>query len=266
MKNDLIYLYCVTDTLPFPGQSIESHGLKYIHFNDFYMVFRHVPYSEFSEVNLKLNLSDVHWRETMAFDHINVINKVMEQNTVLPFKLGTIFDNDESLRNFIKSHSGSVRENFNYISGKEEWMVKIYCNRRKLSERIDELCKDAAVLEEKIMASSPGKAHMLKSKKSELIDTEMERMARDYGRLYFDNFNILSEASQLNPLLPDGVTGRPDRMILNASFLVNKDNVKFFKNAASSIQKREGDSPIMIETSGPCPPYSFVTLKEKPVA
>lgn len=266
MKNDLIYLYCVTDTLPFPGQSIESHGLKSIQFNDFYMVFRHVPHSEFSEVNLKLNLSDVHWRETMAFDHINVINKVMEHNTVLPFKLGTIFESDESLINFIKNHSGSVRENFINIDGKEEWSVKIYCNRRKLSEQIDEISTDAAAFEEKIMASSPGKAYLLKRKKTEFVDTEMNRIIRDYGQSYFDNFKNISASSRLNHLLPTGVTGRADSMILNASFLVNKDKVTFFKSTASSIRKKDGDSGILIETFGPCPPYSFVTLEEKTVA
>jgi hypothetical protein len=266
MKNDLIYLYCVTDTLPFPGQSIESHGLESIEFNNFYMIVRHVPYSEFSEVNLKLNLSDVHWREAMAFDHINVIKKVMEYNTVIPFKLGTIFDNDESLRNYIKNRTGSVRENFIQIRGKEEWVLKIYCNCRKLSEQIDEMSEVAVALEEKIMASSPGRAYLLERKKTEFVDAEMERLLREYGQSYFDNFKILSESAQLNPLVPDGVTGRPDRMILNASFLVDKDKVAIFKSTASSIRKSDGDSGIVVETFGPCPPYSFVALNEKKVA
>jgi hypothetical protein len=104
MKNDLIYLYCVTETTPFPGQSIESHGLKSIQFNNFYMIIRYVPHSEFSEENLKRNLHDHHWLDTMTREHVNVINKVMQYNTAIPFKFGTVFNNEENLKKFFSDY------------------------------------------------------------------------------------------------------------------------------------------------------------------
>ena len=112
MKNDLIYLYCVTDTLPFPGQSIESHGLRALQFKNFYMIIRYVPPSEFSEENLNRNLSDTHWLEIMADDHLKVVNKVKEYNSVVPFKFGTIFNSEESLKKFFADCSKSVTEQF----------------------------------------------------------------------------------------------------------------------------------------------------------
>jgi hypothetical protein len=263
MKNDLIYVFCVTDTPPFPGQSIESHGLNSFTISNFYIVYKAVPESEFSEVNLKRNLSDIHWLETMAIEHINVINKIMLYSTVIPFKFGTIFNTEESLSKFFTDYADSIEENFLQIKGKEEWSVKIYCDRRKLGEMIDEVSKDAAALEEQIMSSSPGKAYLLKRKKTEFVGLEMDRITKDHGQSYFDDFKNLSESSRLNNIQPSEVTGRGDTMILNAAFLVNKDNVTFFKVTANNLRKKDGDTGFLIETTGPWPPFSFVAIKEK---
>jgi hypothetical protein len=120
MKNDLIYLYCVTDRPPFPGQSIESHGLNFIQFKNYYMIIRYVPHSEFSEENLKRNLTDIHWLEIMAGEHTNVINKVMQYNRAIPFELGTIFDSEENLKKFITDHSETIIKNLIHVNGTEE--------------------------------------------------------------------------------------------------------------------------------------------------
>jgi hypothetical protein len=118
MKNDLIYLYCVTDTLPFPGQSIESHGLESLEYNDFYFIVRYVPPSEFSEENINRNLSDMRWLEIMAAEHMKVVNKVKEYNSVIPFEFGTIFNSEENLKKFAAGHSRSLTANFIKVNGK----------------------------------------------------------------------------------------------------------------------------------------------------
>jgi len=112
MKNDLIYLYCITDSPPFPGQSIESHGLKSIKIDNLYTIIRYVKHSEFSEESLNRNLSDIHWVKTMGNEHQYIIKKVMEHNYVIPFKLGTVFTSEESLKKFITETSGSAEVKF----------------------------------------------------------------------------------------------------------------------------------------------------------
>lgn len=112
MKNDLIYLYCITDSPPFPGQSIESHGLKSIKVGNLYTIIRYVKQSEFSEESLNRNLSDIHWVKTMGNEHQYIINKVMEHSYVIPFKLGTVFTSEENLKKFITETSGSETEKF----------------------------------------------------------------------------------------------------------------------------------------------------------
>ena len=150
---------------------------------------------------------------------------------------------------------------FDIVRGKEEWSVKIFSDTRALCHRIDELSEPAAALEKEIMASSPGKAFLLKRKKTELVENEMARLCKFYGQQYYNTFERLSESVFLNNLQPKELTGRTDNMILNASFLIVKSKVKEFQDCAGKLIGEAGSLGFNIEISGPWPPFSFVAVK-----
>jgi hypothetical protein len=263
MTNDLIYVYCLSNGPPDVGLRADMTGLHFLNFHDFWVIVKYVSEGDFSEENFKKNISDIPWLDANVREHIRVINAIMENNTVIPFKFGTIFQAEESLKKFVSDYSGSLTGNFQYIEGKEEWAVKIYCDRRALSERIDELSEEANQLEKQIMASSPGKAFLLKRKKTDLIDNEMDRLCKVYGQEFFNQLESLSESTSFNNLLPKDFTGREDTMILNAVFLIRKNKVGDFKIAIEKLRKEDRRSCFFIEATGPWPPFSFISLKEK---
>jgi len=263
MKNNLIYVYCISNNPPGLTRDMEPNVVKSLKIDKFYVIVKFVSKSEFSEENFKKNLSDIQWVELNAREHIMVISMIMESGTVIPFKFGTIYNSEASLKKFISDYSDSLIENFDNLAGKEEWSVKIYCDRKVLCERIDELSEEAASLEKQIMASSPGKAFLLKKKKTELIENEMDRLCKKYGQEYYDEFKILSEATYLNNLLPKDIVGREDSMILNASFLISKNKLAEFKNTVGVLKKKDGNSGFFIESTGPWPTFSFISIKEK---
>ncbi|MEI7489963.1 MAG: GvpL/GvpF family gas vesicle protein [Bacteroidota bacterium] len=263
MINELIYVYCIAVNPPGLIDELKARGLKSIEIGQFNVLIKNVPEIEFSEENLKQNIADLRWLEANAREHINVIGMIMGYTSVIPFKFGTIFKTLESLEKFISVYSGSLLENFEFIKGREEWAVKIYCDRKALSKHIDELSETAAALEKQIMASSPGKAFLLQRKKADLIENELDRICKERGQSYFSELAILSEANSLNNLLPKEVSGRDDTMILNASFLVNSDKVSHVKDIFIKLGSREVNSSFHIEITGPWPPFSFISINEK---
>jgi hypothetical protein len=263
MNNNLIYVYCLVNSPPHSAVFAESEGLKSISIDDFFVMVRYVSEDDFSEENFRKHLSDYEWLETNAREHVEVINRIMAYNAVIPFKFGTIFQAESSLKQFITDYSDSLKENFHHTGGREEWSVKMYCDRTKLCKQIDELSEEAAALEKQIMASSPGRAYLLKRKKTDLIENEMDRISKKFGQEYFDEFKALSESTNLNNLLPKEFTGREDTMILNATFLVNKSNVTDFKETLEKLKKKDGNSGFLLEITGPWPPFSFISIKEK---
>ena len=262
MTNDLIYVYCVTNSPPNLVGATEFEGLKSLKLEDFYVIIKPVSESDFSEENFKRNLSDIEWLETHARAHILVINSIMATNTVIPFKFGTIFQSEANLRKFITDYSASLINNFGIIEGKEEWTIKMYCDRKTLSEQIDELSEDAATLEKQILASSPGKAFLLNRKKIELIESELDRLCKVYGQEGYDEFRYISESAGLNNLLPKEFTGREDTMILNSVFLVKKEKVRELKERIEQLTKKHENTGFFIEATGPWPPFSFISIKE----
>ncbi|MCK9220327.1 MAG: GvpL/GvpF family gas vesicle protein [Bacteroidales bacterium] len=265
MINDLIYVYCISDSPLGIASSLKSKRLKSIKFNDLYVIVKYVTESEFSEANFKINLSNVQWVENNVKEHLNVIGMIMEYTEVIPLKFGTIYHTKAGLQKFITDYSASLIENIHNIRGKEEWAVKIYCDRKMLGEQIDQLSDVVVDLEKCIMASSPGKAFLLERKKNDLIDNEIDRLCKDYGQKYLDEFKSMSESISLCNLLPKEYTGRSDTMILNAAFLVSKNKVSDFKWSIEMLVKKDRNSGFFIEATGPWPPFNFVdfTLKQK---
>ena len=223
-----------------------------------------VSEAEFSEESLKKNLSDIKWLEPKVREHISVITMIMDQYTAIPFKFGTIFQSEASLASFVEKYTDSLIDNLISVEWKEEWSIKIYNNRKVLIEQIDELSEEAAELEKQIMASSPGKAFLLKRKKSDLIENEIDRICKHWGQQYFEEFNEMSESTQLNNLLPKEFSGRNDDMILNAAFLVNKDKTINFVATARQFRQKYAKLGFDFEITGPWPPFSFISIKERP--
>lgn len=263
MNNTLIYVYCLVNNSPELDPDSRFKGLESLKVDDFFVVVRRVSEQDFSEENFQNHLSDLIWLETNAREHVEVINSIMEYHAVIPFKFGTIFQAETGLNTFVADYSDSLKENFYYLGGRQEWAVKIYCDRKSLSRQIDEISEEAAALERQIMESSPGKAYLLKRKKSDLIENEMDRICKKYGQEYFDELKDLSESTNLNNLLPKEFTGREDTMILNGTFLVSKNKVANFRNTVEILKKKDANFGFLLEATGPWPPFSFVSIKEK---
>ena len=137
------------------------------------------------------------------------------------------------------------------MNRKEEWSVKIFCDREVLLDQIDEISKDAAILEEKIMASSPGKAYLLQRKKTEFIKTEMVRICNEFSQSCFNKFKSLNNSCIMINIDPDEVQKSKNAIILNVSIFISSDEVNKLKNVYDVICKNYGISGFSIEVSGP---------------
>ena len=263
MGADLLYIYCICDQVPQLEAVHGNESLKCLKFNDLYAIVKDVSPDEFSEENLKKNFADLAWIETHARDHIRIIVEVMKSSTVIPFKFGTIFISDERLGNFINDYSVSLTENLLHLKGKEEWSVKIYCDRTILNSQIGEISQQVRDLEQEIQKSMPGKAFILKRKKIDLVEKEVQHVIGNYGQNCYDQLAGLSATTRINNLLPREVTERTDDMILNASFFVPAEKVSEFLAIIDQSQEKYKDVGFNIEAAGPWPPFSFISLKEK---
>jgi len=262
----LIYLYCVTNKAP-ELKEIENlvDRLYFVEHQGLYAVVSKVKESEFDEANLKKNLTDFEWVRAKASIHEKAIEGVMKNACVIPFKFGTIFKTEDNLKTMLEEHLQDFQENLKNLEDKEEWGLKLYCDMEKLKSAIGQEEAEILKMEKEINSSSSGKAYLLKKKKEKLLDIVVNKKLNKFSQDSFERLSKHSIQTRINKLLPKEVTERKDDMVLNAAFLVDKEEVGSFIRVTELLTTTYGESGLFFDCTGPWPPYNFCNLsKEKP--
>src|SRR3990172_3518661 len=132
-EKNLIYLYCVTKKAPkLKGVGNLVDELYFVYHLGLYAVVSKVKESEFSEENLKKNLANLEWVKDRVTVHEEVIEGLMQNSDVVPFKFATIFSNADNLKAMLDQHLEDFQPNLTNLHNKEAWGVKIYCDRERL--------------------------------------------------------------------------------------------------------------------------------------
>lgn len=257
-RNGLIYLYCVSNKKPeLKKINCFVNDLYLVNDKDLWAVVSKVSDDEFSEEKLKKSLADFEWVKRKASLHEKIIEGVMEGTCVIPFKFATLFASEDNLKGMLREQAKILKENLKALEGKEEWGVKIYCDRKKLKESLLEENEMILEINQEISSSSPGRAFLLKKKKEELLNTEMNIKINEYGRESFYSLREQSLQSSFNKLLPKEVTEREEDMILNSTFLLDKKRASDFVHAVENLRERYGHKGFLFDCTGPWPPYNF---------
>jgi len=263
MTNNLIYVFCAMAEPHENEITAIDENIFALKIGNLTVVAKYVAEDDFSEENLKKNFANIDWVELQTRNHIIVIANVMKNRTVVPFKFGTIFKTKQSLWNFIDEYRIRIIENLNDLDGKEEWGVKLYCDYIALPEHIKNTCEKVIEIEREINESKPGKAFIMKRKADELIKNECHKYLQNYGQFFFGQFEELSTKTCINPLLPKEVTGRLDEMILNIACLIPEDNIEKMLQKTELLRQEFLNVGLIPDVTGPWPPFSFISLKNK---
>lgn len=256
----LIYVYCLTSFQPSQIETYENGKLYLIENNGLYLAVKNVSEDEYSEVALKKNISNESWLDTHVRAHISIISKIMETQTVIPFNFGTIYTSAETLNLFIDKYYSQLTQALHYLENKEEWSVKIYCDKNTVINNISILSSTVSDIELQIKNSSPGKAYILGKKKIELIGKEIAGIYNSYSKLFFTQLNSWSEEYRLNTILSNDLSGRDDDMILNVTFLIEKERLNNFIVLTDQMISQYENIGLALDLTGPWPPYTFLNL------
>ncbi len=264
-EKQLIYLYCVTEKEPeLKEAKVSVNDLHFVYNKGFYAVVGKVEESEFSEQNLKKNLADLEWVKTNARMHERIIEEIMAYTIVIPFKFGTLFNTDDSLKAMLEEYGEEFKTILKRLENNQEWGVKIYYDTEKLRQTLINGNARLLEIENEITSSSAGKAYFLNKKKDELIKDMLNKEINECGQGSFELLKGLSVEARINKLLPKEVTDRKENMILNSAFLVNKNELDDFINMVNTLKAYYEEEGFSIDCTGPWPPYNFCRLpKEK---
>ncbi|MFQ5568265.1 MAG: GvpL/GvpF family gas vesicle protein [Rhodothermales bacterium] len=194
---------------------------------------------------------------------------ILEQVTsagyaVLPMYSSLVHPSDEHLRNAVTSHLDALNDALNSLSGKQEWNIKIYCDREKVRREVQTHDKTVESFLEQFsktveMWSERGSDAEVEAMKEgmeipldEVIETILCNCEERCHRL----LNEISDEDQVVPVSKDSVFGNSS-MILNASYLVLENQGETFRTTLEGLATEHENLGLVYYVGGPHAPCHF---------
>jgi len=175
-------------------------------------------------------------------DHARVIADCFQHSTVLPFRFGTVFNDDESLRKSIRSNQRQFLGNIDKLRGKAEMHLKIFvddcCGR--------EFARDA---ESRPAPETAGRGYLTNLRESAARTRGRQTRARAVSFQMHRLFMPLDEEVSCR-LTENG------KMLLDIAHLIDRKHVERYLNKFATTSATIHECHMQL--SGPWPPYHFV--------
>ncbi len=241
------YAYCVTEKQAFPEllrhrKPVPLETVSGIEGNQVFLY----PASDLAVV-VSEHIPTETPSSQSAKDHARVIADCFKTATVLPFRFGTVFANDELLRRSIRSNQRQFLSNLAVLHGKSEMHMKL---------TLDDCCREQ--MRDVFAGAQPGnRTYLSDMRESASRQRERQTKARSLSTQLNRMFAPLEEELSCR-WLDSG------KMQLDVSHLISSRHVERYQNKFQMAREQMRDCQLQL--SGPWPPYHFVHSLTRPPA
>jgi hypothetical protein len=237
-----LYVYGVVSAKAQPeGTGIGSRPVEVVPEGDVAALVSAVPADEFGEASLRERLEDAAWLERTAREHEDTLERALAGAAVIPFRLCTIYESRDGLREFLSAHGPALADLLRRLDGRVELGVKAYF---------------AAAAAERDEPAS-GREYLLRRQREREEAEEAGRFKTECARASHERLAAAAEEARANPPQPPELSGRTEEMLLNGAYLVRRDDGRL-TDAVADLASLYGPHGVTYEVTGPWPPYNFV--------
>jgi hypothetical protein len=262
--SNAFYVYCVgaraqlsplmEGILP---EAIEGGAtLELVAAADLAAITSRVPLNDYDEQPLKARLDDAAWTAIRAMRHERVMEYFASRSTVIPLRFGAIYLTGERIEEMLAERAEELRRIIERLSGREEWGVNVYRDRRVLMEAITILSRRLRELSEQAEAASPGQAYLLKKKIDSMKSDEARIETRRVVEEIEQKLSSASDSAARLRVLKDEA-GEHGEVAAKMAFLVERSRFDEFRARAESLAAEHAASGFRLELTGPWPAYNF---------
>jgi hypothetical protein len=185
--------------------------------------------------------------------HQRVNEMVMQQHTVIPMSFGSVFKTHNDILELLRGAYDAFVDVLSKMEGKLEFGLKVLWDRDAIIREIESEDEDVRRLKDEI-SSQKGSTYFARMQYGRLFDSALQSRSERYVAEFLQRLRDVSVASRVNRAIGD-------KMIMNAAFLVQRDQEQAFdrriKEIASHFDK------LTFKYTGPWPPYNFVNIRLK---
>jgi hypothetical protein len=232
------YAYCIGERLAFPElarhrKPIPMESVLGVSGNQVFVY----PASDLAVIVSEHNPQDA-LNQRSGVDHARVIADCFQHSTVLPFRFGTVFNDDDSLRKSIRSNQRQFQGNIDKLRGKTEMHLKVF---------VDDCSGPAG--DKHPPAEGQGREYFTSLRENAGRQRERQTRARAVSFQMHRLFMPLDEEVSCR-LTESG------KMMLDIAHLIDRKCVERYlsKFSTTCAVMRQ----YQMQLSGPWPPYHFV--------
>jgi Gas vesicle synthesis protein GvpL/GvpF len=200
-----------------------------------------VPAERFTGAALQERLEDLDELEALARGHEAVLDAVLAAGDLVPFRMCTIYRSPDTVRHMLATEAERLKRALDRLRGKAEWGVKAFVRAPAAAQAAGRPSSGAEYLARR---SAERRQAALED------DALVAAAAGVHARLAQGASAAVLAAPQDRRL-----HGRDTEMMLNASYLVERERAGDF---AGLVESLDADG-LALELTGPWPAYHFVT-------
>lgn len=188
-----------------------------------------------------------------AMTHENALRKIMEIHTIIPVGFGVIAKNDTEIKNILKRARMKFKNMLEKINNRLQINVKISWDKAILASILGENEEIRALSAEATKKKTDDQS--LKIELGRKVKSVLDERKNKYLKNIHSVLGDLSSGFKENKITDQDT-------IMNASFLVDKEQERKFYDKADELEK-ECDKKLMFLAVGPLPPYNFTEIEIK---
>jgi hypothetical protein len=240
------YLYCIIRTLEprqFQTRGIGEMGstVSTVNYMSLAAVTSDSPVIEYDNSR----------RNMMA--HTIVLEEVMRDFTVLPVRFSTVAPTTEAIEDQVLMRRYSeLNQLIGEMEGRVELGLKAFWYEGVIFEEIVAENPSVRRLRDSLRDRTPEESYYDRIRLGEMVEAAMNKKRDEDSEKILDRLRPLVYKTRTNQLITD-------RMVLNAAFLVNRDQEAAFDQAVQALDADMGRR-MMFKYVGPVAPYNFVNI------
>ena len=245
---EAVYVYCIIEsgeprTFGKIGIGGRSDEVFTVHYRDLAAVVSRAP----------LIVYDPTRENALTHEHVQEV--VMNEHgfTPVPMSFGTLFKTDEDTVEFLKDTYDALRDVLVKMKDKLEFGLKVNWDRDQVLREIEEQNEEIRRLKAEIETNTQSSTYFARMQLGRLVEQALVDKSESIVREIYDRLRDAAIASRSNKVIGD-------KMIMNAAFLVARDQAEHFDAKVHDIGKRF-EGTLSFRYTGPWPPYNFVTIR-----
>ena len=242
-----IYVYCIIES-PGPrtfgkiGIGGRGDEVFTVHHQDLAAVVSRTP----------LLVYDPTRENALTHEHVNEV-MIEDGFTPVPMSFGTLFKTEGDVVEFLKDTYTDLRDVLRKMKDKLEFGLKVNWDREEVLREIEEDNEEIRRLKAEIQTNTQSSTYFARMQLGRLVEQALADRSDSFVREIYDHLRDAAIASRSNKVIGD-------KMIMNAAFLVARDQAEHFDSKVHDIGKKF-EGKLSFRYTGPWPPYNFVTIR-----